>query len=271
MADASGRLRGALVAGLTAAALALGGCGAPASSTPAGSLPGPRGELVLEFDEGLAAEGTALDRVQGSGSADLRIQVRTAAGGALERVGARSGYAVRTPAATWRTPTPTAVIVVRPKGEDQLVPGTGAVRWGADLKADVEVADSASDDGSNVLQRGLFADTAQLKLQLDRRVPSCRVAGDEGDALVRADRPIPAQQWHRVQCQLRNGRLSLHVGRPGQPAPQVWEVDAEVGEIDFPRSTPVAIGGKVNGKGLIVKSSTDQFNGALDNVFLDVS
>lgn len=264
---ASGRVLGAVAA----AALLLAACGGPAVPTLASALPGPRGEMVLEFDEGIAEAGTPVTSIQNSGTAPLRIKVRTHGKGVLERAEGRFGHAVKTPAFAPEGPTPAAVIMVRPRGADQLSPDDRPFRWGADVLVDAEQGESETDNGDNVLQRGLFADDAQLKLQLDHDVPSCRVQGDAGEALVTADGPVQRERWYRVHCQLRNGRLSLFLGEPGRPAPQEWSVPADVGAVAFPRSAPIAIGGKLNGQGQVVPKSTDQFNGMLDNVFLDVS
>lgn len=270
MTDASGRLS-STVWGL-GIVLLLGACGSATEATEgASSLPPPRGQLVLEFDEGLSAEGDSMDRVQSSGAATLRISVSTANGGTLDRVTGRSGYAVRTPVFSAVGRTPAAVLVVKPRGADQLSPGARPFRWGVDVMLDSEQGTTESDNGDNVLQRGLFDDQAQVKLQLDRDVPSCRVQGDRGEAIVTADAPVERATWHRIACQLRNDELTLLVGEPGRPHPQEWTVPAAVGSVDFRRSEPVAIGGKVNRRGRIQPQDTDQFNGLLDNVFMDIS
>ena len=38
----------------------------------------------------------------------------------------------------------------------------------------------------------------------------------------------------------------------------------------FPRSVPMTVGGKADPDGRAVRSSSDQFNGCLDNVWFDV-
>jgi hypothetical protein len=270
-ADARGRLSGTATLLLTSLLL-LAGCGGASRATESSmTLPPPRGQLVLEFDEGLSAEGDPMSRVQSSGTATLRISVSTAGGGTLDRVAGRSGYAVRTPAFSEKGRTPAAVLVVKPRGADQLSPGTRAVRWGVDVMLDAEQGASTADNGDNVLQRGLFEDQAQVKLQLDHDVPSCRVRGDDGEAIVSAREPVVREQWHRVMCQLRHGELTLAVGEPGRPEVSRWSVPAEVGAIGFRRSEPIAIGGKVDRKGRMDPKDTDQFSGLLDNVFMDIS
>ncbi|WP_162599848.1 hypothetical protein [Nocardioides solisilvae] len=270
MASASGRLSG--TAGVVAASVLLAGCGGATQATErTTSLPSPRGQLVLEFDEGLSAEGDPMARVQSSGTATLRVSVSTAHGGTLDRVAGRSGYAVRTPAFSATGRTPAAVLVVKARGADQLSPGERPFRWGVDVLLDAEQGTTAADNGDNVLQRGLFDDRAQVKLQLDGDVPSCRVRGDVGEAMVTADRPVERETWHRLACQLRHGELTLLVGQPGLPHPEEWSVPADVGAIEFRRSEPIAIGGKVDRRGRIQPKDTDQFNGLVDNVFMDIS
>jgi hypothetical protein len=276
MRDASGGLsaKAATAAGaLTVLVMGplVGGCSAAGQTAPAGALPGPRGELVLEFDEGLTPEGSTLSAPQNSGTAKLRVKVRTVGKGRLEKVQGRSGYAARTPAFSTKGRPAVAAIMVRPRAKDSLSPGDRPIRWGADVQLDGAGGTSASDDGANVIQRGLFRDTAQVKLQLDQGVPSCRVQGASGVAVVKAGRPLVPGVWMRVHCQLRNGRLSLTMGEPGEARPESWEVAAAVGEVSFRRSVPIGIAAKVDGRGRVEASQSDQFNGVLDNLFWDVS
>lgn len=271
MAHARGRRSLVVLAGSVLASSVLASCGGATQAAPPGALPGPRGELVLEFDEGLAEPGERLRRVQSSGELSVRTTIEYAARGRIERVDGRSGYAARLPRFSASSPTPAAAIVVRPRGADGLEPGTRPMRWGADVRLDGGFGDSLTDNGANVIQRGLIDDPSQFKLQVDHDVPSCRVQGDLGSATVAADGPLTAGRWYRLHCVLRNERLTLFVGRPGRPGPEKWEVTAAVGEVSFRRSTPVAVGAKVEADGDIVRPSTDQFNGTLDNVFLDIS
>lgn len=271
MTHARGRRSLAVLAGLGLASGVLASCGGATQASTPGALPAPRGELVLEFDEGLAGAGERLRRVQSSGELGVRISMVYAARGRIERVDGRSGFAAALPKFSPTSPTRAAAIVVRPRGADGLEPGTRPMRWGADLRLDRAFGVSPTDNGANVIQRGLFDASSQFKLQVDNDVPSCRVLGDLGSATVTADHPLTADQWYRVHCVLRSERLSLFVGRPGRPGPESWHVEAAVGEVSFRRSTPVTIGAKVDVDGDIVRTSTDQFNGTLDNVFLDIS
>ncbi|WP_104107607.1 hypothetical protein [Nocardioides sp. 616] len=276
MADASGRLSSRATTAVGAFILlvlspVLSGCTAAGETASAGALPGPRGELVLEFDEGLSPEGATLTAPQNSGTAKLRVKVRTVGKGRLEKVAGRSGYAARTPAFATKGPVAAVAITVRPRSEDTLAPGDRAFRWGADVQLDAKGGTSATDDGANVIQRGLYRDASQVKLQLDKGVPSCRVKGSEGAAVVRAGRPLVPGLWTRVHCQLRHGRLTLSMSAPGQARPESWHTATPVGTVSFRRSVPVGIAAKVDGRGRIEATQSDQFNGALDNVFWDVS
>ncbi len=46
-------------------------------------------------------------------------------------------------------------------------------------------------------------------------------------------------------------------------------VRARSGDLDFPRATPLSIGGKLRSKNRLV-GDIDQFNGVVDNAFLKI-
>lgn len=259
----------ALGVGCVLSVSATSGCAQVGAVSQAAAIASPGGELVLEFDEGLAAMGEELGRIQNSGNALMRISVATRDGGALTRARGRYGFAARTPGGHARDGVgPLAALVVRPRGEDRLSPGTAPLKWGADVRLPARALTAV--EGNNVLQRGLFEDPVQFKLQIDDGVPSCRVSGALGDATVEARASLRAGEWYRLHCQLRDGRLSVRVARPGRPGGTVGSAPAEVGPLDFERSTPVAVGAKLNSGGEIVADSADQYHGLLDNVFVDV-
>jgi len=152
--------------------------------------------------------------------------------------------------------------------DDRVVPepGSGRLTFGADLRLDEVSSGSDGDNGDNVIQRGLYGDPAQYKLQVDRRRPSCVVRGESGEVVVKADLEL-GRGWYRVGCRRAGDGVTLTVAdieseRVGPP--RRWKARGATGRLS-PRG-PLAIGGKLTAGGALVGSDTDQFNGALDNV-----
>lgn len=148
--------------------------------------------------------------------------------------------------------------------------GDGRLVFGADLKLDRDAGRGPFDNGDNVVQRGLYADPSQYKLQVDKRIPSCTVKSSRARAFVQLPEPMESG-WYRVSCRYEAGTLTvsaapLEDGQPG--APVTASAAADLGPLVFDPETPVAVGGKIGGNGLLVRSQPDQFNGALDNLFV---
>lgn len=252
---------------VSVAAVLLVGCAPVADVGPGGAretVSTPRGQLVLEFDEGLGKRGTPLRRVQSSGTARTTVAIARAGGGDLRRAAGRYGFSVRTPV----KPGQRAAVVVRPRGDDVLNPRRRVLRWGADVSLAPRTLRKKG--GSNVLQRGLYADPVQYKLQVDNGLPSCRVRGARGAALVKAEEKLEPRTWYRLRCQLRDGELHLRVATAGRPEGRVFTTGAKVGLLDFDPAVPLAVGAKVNRAGRVVSRSPEQFHGRLDNVFVAV-
>jgi hypothetical protein len=116
------------------------------------------------------------------------------------RDGAGSNRAVRFPAHSAATDAPRAVVRVVPEGPDALDPGTGRFESGADVVLDATSESGAvgsTDNGDNLVQRGLFDDLSQYKVQLDARRPSCRVKGSAGTVFVTASMSVPGPPARR--------------------------------------------------------------------------
>ncbi|MCW2821179.1 MAG: hypothetical protein JWR64_974, partial [Marmoricola sp.] len=96
---------------------------------------------------------------------------------------------------------------------------------------------------------------------------SCRVAGSAGAAVVRSTQVITADTWYRISCSRTTRTLTLALGRLNGEITRT-SVSARTGVVDSADSTPLSLGGKVTGTGKVVAGNSDQFNGALDNVFL---
>ena len=280
--------RRALVGWLVLApALGTAGCGteppaadAPAVGTPASAALGTA-VLSFDFDDlGALEDATGL----GSGRVPLRndtaqpvtVRISTVAGGSLRAVPGRDGgYAARFP--TYNPGDPRrAVMTVTTTSQDPFNPGVADFSFGADFNVDDTAEQDAdqekvkdADNGNNLLQRGLFSDTGQYKLQVDHGRVSCRIAGSEGEVVVRAPQPIEPETWYRVSCLRVGDRVTLQLHDFERDLERTSE-EGSTGSVHLPPTTPVVLGGKASTSGAAVATDSDQFNGAIDNVFLTV-
>lgn len=263
---------------------AAGGCAVsgdaatPTEAPPSGPPSGPSAKGLVKVDLGLGFDQVVVpgDMVPGtvnSGTARVDVTVVTQAGGRLTWTPGRGGgSAVRTPAYAAEGPVPAAALLVRtdPSAADPLDPGTADLLVAVDFRADPATAGRPEDDGDNLVQRGRFGQAAQLKIQLDHGVPSCRLAGTLGEVFVQAEQPVTPDRWYRLTC-TRTGpsvRLRL-VDLDGETDPQEWTVAGDPGAISFDHA-PLSVGAKVADRGRIAQGSSDQFHGTIDRVVLDV-
>jgi hypothetical protein len=144
--------------------------------------------------------------------------------------------------------------------------------FGADVQLGEGSGAGAQDNGDNVVQRGLFADQDQLKLQVDKHVPSCTVRTPRLRAFVKLTHAMD-DGWQRLSCRYDGVTLDLTATRLGGAgaAPEVVSSPAAAGALSFASSTDISVGGKVTADGALVKTQPDQFNGVLDNVFVSTS
>lgn len=263
---------GLLLAGAAGAA----GCGA---SDGAVRPPGPGAEptlahldLGLDFDR-VVVPGDVVPGAANDGTAAVSIVVATAGGGRLTWAPGRDGgAAVRTPAYAAEGVVPAAALVVWPDASvpDPLDPGSGDFEIGVDFQADPGTAGREGDDGDNLVQRGRFGQAAQVKVQLDHGVPSCRVAGSRGEVVVKADGPVAPGRWYRLSCRRYAAEVRMRlVDLDGHDEPREWGVAGDPGPVDLAH-VPLSIGAKVGARGRIDLDSSDQFHGTIDRVFLDV-
>jgi hypothetical protein len=205
-----------------------------------------------------------------------RVSVRSleAGGGQIVQVPSGNGTsAVRFPPYSPEAQSPRLVLVINPVGAtDPLNPEAQDFSFGADLRLNAASSGKGDDNGDNVLQRGLFSDANQYKLQVDKRVPSCTVKSGKAQLFVKFDDGLD-EGWFRVRCDYEAGSLTLsvsqiladHVEKLGNKTKSV-----SIGPIGFSARTPATIGGKLGSNGELVLNQSDQFNGELDNVFVDV-
>ena len=205
-----------------------------------------------------------------------RVSIRSleSGGGQIVQVPSGNGTsALRFPPYSPAAPSPRLVLVINPVGAtDLLNPEAKDFSFGADLRLNEVSSGKGDDNGDNVLQRGLFSDANQYKLQVDKRVPSCTVRSGTGQLFVKFDKGLD-EGWFRVRCAYEAGSLTISVSKI--LADRVEELgnkteSRSIGPVGFSARTPATIGGKLGSKGQLVLHQSDQFNGELDNVFVDI-
>ncbi len=238
------------------------------TATVPSKTPAPPPSLLLDFEVGPSV-GEAVDAVSNSGTGDVGVVVAASGTAAVESVeGPDGGQAVRFPAYTGEAAAPAAVLVVTATG-DAISPLDRDFEFGATFLLDAESSGSAVDDGDNLLQRGSFSDPGQFKIQLDHGVPSCRIVGDAGEVFVEAQEAVKPGAWYTVSCEREGSEVSLSV------TPYDDQEDQEPARATGPTGSisllaqPLSVGGKVSPQGVPV-ASADQFNGAVDDVFLRI-
>jgi hypothetical protein len=249
--------------------VSLAGCGGSEEKNPS-SRPAPKAGFVLDFESGLD-EGAAAKSVENAGTANVQTEVRSTGGATVQVVaGPDGGHAVRFPAYTGAPTAPAAVLVATDEGGGALDPGGADFSFGATFQLDKASSGSAADNGDNLVQSGSFDSPGQFKIQLDHDVPSCRVKGADGEAFVKADSPIDTGAWYTVTCERHGSDLELTVKAHDDDGAGggTWHVSAPTGTVSL-KGLPLTVGGKTGPDGTPV-ASPDQFNGAVDNVFLRV-
>jgi hypothetical protein len=205
-----------------------------------------------------------------------RVSVRSLEAGGGQPVQVQSGNgtsALRFPPHSAEAHAPRLVLVIHPAGAaDLLNPEGNDFSFGADLRLNDVSYGTGGDNGDNVLQRGLFSDANQYKLQVDKRVPSCTVKSGAAGLIVKFDQVLD-EGWFRVRCDYEARSLTLSVSKILTDRVEDLGDKTEsksIGSLGFSASTPATIGGKIGSNGELVLSESDQFNGELDNVFVDV-
>ncbi|MBA2445974.1 MAG: hypothetical protein H0V49_11685 [Nocardioidaceae bacterium] len=215
-----------------------------------------------------------------TGSGSVRVSVATLNGGALtagnERDG-RPGYSIRTPRFNPSTDAPRAAVkITNATATDVLNPRSADFKFGADFVVDDpswRTASGSTDNGDNLVQRGLYGDASQYKLQVDRDVATCRIKGDLGTVEVSSEVNIQSGRWYRVRCRRLSRSVTISVTSWRTNGTRHTDTDTRngrTGDMTPNRpSWPFSVGGKLRAGGK-VHPSTDQFNGRIDNVFLKI-
>ncbi len=229
-------------------------------------------DLALDLDD-VAVPGDVVPGARNRGRAEVEVYVVTAGGGSLTWVAGRdSGRAVRTPRYSPDGEVAAAALVIWPESSehDPLSPGLHDFTIGADFLMDPSAPGRAEDDGDNLVQRGRYDAGSQIKLQVDDGVPSCRVAGNAGEVVLTAGEAVTAGHWYRLSCGRTQGEIWMALLDLEESAPATsTRSTADPGAVRL-AGTPLSVGAKVNAEGLIDPESTDQFNGQIDRVYVDV-
>jgi hypothetical protein len=139
-----------------------------------------------------------------------------------------------------------------------LNPGTRNIAFGAD----VLLPAGETSKGENIVQKGYSVTSSQWKLQVDGVAgrPSCVLVGDQKPTIRIAvsSTSISDGRWHALQCRRVGTTLAVFVdgvdrGRAAVPA-----------KLSVRNERPLSIGAKG------AFPDNDQFNGALDNVWVQI-
>jgi hypothetical protein len=249
-----------VIALLATAALVAG-----VDNTSSGSVTGP--ELSLNFD--------GADPMTSLGGASLTVQPVTANGGAVTSVPGRDGVggAVQLPAYAASNARYAALRVTDATGADDLNPTTATFSFGADFTLDApSQGTSNKDNGNNLMQRGLYASPSQYKLQVDGGRPSCRIKGTGGVVMASSTRLVVPGEWYHAMCTRSGTTVTLVVTHLSDGVSYTYRKTGNPGSVRFlTQSLPLSVGAKLSSTGQILTSDSDQFNGDVDNVSLDIA
>jgi hypothetical protein len=225
----------------------------PVPAAPAGPvLAAPAGSSLIARYPFNGRAGTILDE-SGRGHT---LRVISGHGGTVRQVVHGRGTALAFPPRCTRRVCPH--VALQAPSSPELNPGTRNIAYGAD----VLLAPGQTSKGQNVVQKGYSTSSSQWKLQIDGVAgrPSCVLVDDRRPAIrmVTSTIGVADGRWHAVECQRVGTALIVRVdavvrGRTAVPA-----------RLSVSNNRPLSIGGKG------AFADNDQFNGALDNVWVRV-
>lgn len=184
------------------------------------------------------------------------LRVISGHGGAVRQVVHGQGSALAFPPRCTKQVCP-HVALQTPSSPD-LNPGGRDFAYGAD----VLLTPGQTSNGQNVMQKGYSTTSSQWKLQIDGVAgrPSCVLVDNRRSVgrIATSSVSVADGRWHSVQCQRLASTLAVLVdgvlrGSTGVPA-----------RLSVSNDRPLSIGGKG------AFANNDQFNGALDNVWVRV-
>jgi len=244
------------------------------------SNPAPERRVQIRFDNTGIGK-TAKPINQGTADDDTAVTVRTLNGGSIRTVASIQGQGRRGdfPAFDDASDGQRAVVRVENTGSgDVMDPGSARFEFGADIRLDSANAGDAPDNGNNVIQRGLADAESQFKLEIDGtpRKARCAVKDAAGVGITAGSEALSPNVDYRIACVRAGTSLSVSVtplnpdGTKGDTA-TLQRNKASLGALDFARSTPLSVGGKLKpGDGEIAAWASDQFNGTIDNAQLTI-
>jgi hypothetical protein len=149
-------------------------------------------------------------------------------------------------------------VALRSPSSADLNPGTRAIAFGAD----VLLPRGQTSKGENVVQKGYSATSSQWKLQVDGAAgrPSCVLVDDKRPTIRIAYSSISISdgRWHALQCRRAGTTLAVFVDGVTRGSIAVPS------KLSVTNARPLSIGGKG------AFPDNDQFNGALDNVWVQI-
>lgn len=232
---------------VAASAAVVVGASAP---TPAAGVDAP-GVLMARYAFNVRSSSIADESGRGH-----TLRVISGHGGAVRPIAHGQGSALLFPARCVQRVCP-HVALQTPSTPD-LNPGTRNISYGAD----VFLRPGQTSKGQNVIQKGYSSTSSQWKLQIDGAAgrPSCVLVGDKLRRIRMATSTVTVadSRWHRLRCSRAGAWLSIFVDevmRGRIPLPP---------DLSVTNNRPMSIGGKG------AYADNDQFNGALDNVWVQV-
>jgi hypothetical protein len=210
-----------------------------------------------------------------TGNSPVGIGVSTVSGGGAELTAGPGGSlptAVQFPAYVASGAYPRAVVRVTPSSGTALDPGTADFSYGAVVRLDATSAGRSDDNGDNAFQRGLWNESSMFKLEFDDARPACTVHGSTGRVVLRAATRITRGKWYRVTCSRTGGTVSVAVTPVGagyaSATPARTSASGATGNVAFSGTRPASVGGKLTTSGAIDTAASDQFNGAVAEVWV---
>ncbi|WP_189334672.1 LamG-like jellyroll fold domain-containing protein [Actinoplanes ianthinogenes] len=184
------------------------------------------------------------------------LRVISGHGGQVRLVVHGAGNAIAFPARCDLTVCPH--VALQSPGTADLNPGTRNLAYGADVLLDP----AATSKGQNVVQKGYSKTSSQYKLQIDGIAgqPSCVLVDVRrpGIRMVRSSVSAADGRWHAVRCERIGSRFAIYVDGVLRGSTRI------PASLAVANNRPLSIGGKG------AYRDNDQFNGALDNVWVQI-
>lgn len=178
-------------------------------------------------------------------------------GGTVSTVARGDGTALTFPAPCSAEPCPR--VALRARNSADLNPGKRLLRFGAT----VLLGPDQTTKGQNVLQKGYSARGSQYKLQIDGVAgkPSCALVDGRTRRvhIAKSSVTVADNAWHAVECRRKRSVLIIRVDGK-------WRGSTRIpASLSVTNRNPLSIGGKG------AYTDNDQFQGALDDVWVAVS